>query len=66
VLLVEATSPAVLSAHPEREDALSGGTRALDRRIYQGSGYSRPCNLFRDVEAPEFGASGIGPKEEIL
>ena len=54
VLLVEATSPAVLAAHPEREDVVSGGTRVLDRRIHQGWSRFRPCNLFRDVEAAEF------------
>jgi hypothetical protein len=55
VLLVEATSPAALSAHPEREGTLTGCTSALDRRIHQGASHARSRNLFRDVDAPEFG-----------
>src|SRR6266511_5704827 len=59
VLLVKATSPAVLSANPEREDVMSGGTRVLDRGIHQGWSHVRPCNLFRNVDAAQFGGLGL-------
>jgi broad specificity phosphatase PhoE len=69
VLLVEATSPAVLLAHPQREGTLSGCTRALDRRIHQGGSRAPPCNLFRDVDAAEFGGLGgdigVGTRQHV-
>jgi len=69
VLLVEATSTAVLSAYPEREEALVRGVRVLDRRIRQGRRHSRPRNLFRDVEAAKFGGLGgdvcVGARQHV-
>jgi hypothetical protein len=53
VLLVEATSPSVLSAYPGREVDLASGPCVLNRRIHQDPSHSRPCNVFRDIQASE-------------
>jgi hypothetical protein len=67
--LVEATSPAVLSAYPGREETVASGTGTLDCRLHQGSGHARPCNVLGHLAAPELGGSGrdvgVGARQHV-
>jgi hypothetical protein len=62
VLLVEATSPSVLSAYPGREVDLASGPYVLNRRIHQDPSHSRPCKVFRDIQASEL----RGPHGDVV
>jgi hypothetical protein len=68
-LLVEATSPAILSANPGRDDAVAGGTRMLHRRLHQGSSHARPRNILGDVKAAELRGPGgdvrVGARQHV-
>ena len=41
---------------------LAGGPYVLNRRIHQDPSHSRPCNVFRDVQASEL----RGPRGDVV